>query len=376
MFTKLYGGHGPVYLKFSRSLNFWAIWLTAASKSASAWPARLRQAEKKLVKPRTVSPNEKLNVAAIGALPVTETFSVFGKFGFFAWEVEASDTTAGIGAFTAQADGTNASFGLGVSYNFAPNLGVRAEWERFRVELLDEADDEGPAQVDDQRAVRELAAKPLSGDRRGDIPQQGADRSAKCDEQGALHLVESSLMDSESTARSATTDTKLARPRRRRLLCQKHGTRCQSDDALCRASHDAAEDHAVVARGHVELLAPRDVEERGLVVAFPLHDELHRGVWREVGEPDVVRSIEAALAAALDYQLWVREVRGGRRYAVDCAVLATGNIPNHDAAAHYFGNPWNPQALAGLDPDVLSVLEARAERAGRCSWAYGAAWDG
>jgi hypothetical protein len=26
-----------------------------------------------------------------------------------------------------------------------------------------------------------------------------------------------------------------------------------------------------------------------------------------------VRSIEAALAAALDYQLWLREVRAGRR---------------------------------------------------------------
>lgn len=33
----------------------------------------------------------------------------------------------------------------------------------------------------------------------------------------------------------------------------------------------------------------------------------------EVGEPDVVRSIEAALVAALDYNLWVREVTKGRR---------------------------------------------------------------
>jgi hypothetical protein len=32
-----------------------------------------------------------------------------------------------------------------------------------------------------------------------------------------------------------------------------------------------------------------------------------------VGEPDVVRSIEAALAAALDYKLWIREVAAGRR---------------------------------------------------------------
>jgi hypothetical protein len=34
---------------------------------------------------------------------------------------------------------------------------------------------------------------------------------------------------------------------------------------------------------------------------------------REVGERDVVRSIEAALAAALDYHMWVREVAAGER---------------------------------------------------------------
>ena len=33
----------------------------------------------------------------------------------------------------------------------------------------------------------------------------------------------------------------------------------------------------------------------------------------EIGEPDVIRSIEAALAAALDYQMWVREVAAGER---------------------------------------------------------------
>jgi hypothetical protein len=33
----------------------------------------------------------------------------------------------------------------------------------------------------------------------------------------------------------------------------------------------------------------------------------------EVSEPDVVRSIEAALAAAIDYQLWVKEVARGDR---------------------------------------------------------------
>jgi hypothetical protein len=46
---------------------------------------------------------------------------------------------------------------------------------------------------------------------------------------------------------------------------------------------------------------------------FYLDTELVERARREVGELDVVRSIEAALAAALDYQLWVREVSTGRR---------------------------------------------------------------
>jgi hypothetical protein len=46
---------------------------------------------------------------------------------------------------------------------------------------------------------------------------------------------------------------------------------------------------------------------------FQLDAELVEQARREVGEPDVVRSIEAALAAAIDYHLWVREVSTGGR---------------------------------------------------------------
>lgn len=46
---------------------------------------------------------------------------------------------------------------------------------------------------------------------------------------------------------------------------------------------------------------------------FHLDPALVNRVRTEIGESDVVRSIEAALAAALDYQMWVREVAAGRR---------------------------------------------------------------
>jgi hypothetical protein len=46
---------------------------------------------------------------------------------------------------------------------------------------------------------------------------------------------------------------------------------------------------------------------------FVLDQNLVERARREVGERDMVRSIEAALAAAIDYNSWVREVREGRR---------------------------------------------------------------
>jgi hypothetical protein len=46
---------------------------------------------------------------------------------------------------------------------------------------------------------------------------------------------------------------------------------------------------------------------------FHLDPTLVERARREIGEGDVIRSIEAALAAALDYQLWVRDVAAGAR---------------------------------------------------------------
>lgn len=46
---------------------------------------------------------------------------------------------------------------------------------------------------------------------------------------------------------------------------------------------------------------------------FFLDPALVERARREVGEGDVVRSIEAALAAAIDYHMWVREVAAGSR---------------------------------------------------------------
>ena len=50
-----------------------------------------------------------------------------------------------------------------------------------------------------------------------------------------------------------------------------------------------------------------------MAFTFYLDPKLVDRARTEVSEPDVVRSIEAALAAAIDYQMWVREVACGDR---------------------------------------------------------------
>lgn len=59
------------------------------------------------------------------------------------------------------------------------------------------------------------------------------------------------------------------------------------------------------------------VAERRRPHTFVLDESLVERARREVGEPDMVRSIEAALAAAIDYRCWVREVRSGRRTVLE-----------------------------------------------------------
>lgn len=59
------------------------------------------------------------------------------------------------------------------------------------------------------------------------------------------------------------------------------------------------------------------VAERRRAHTFVLDQMLVERARREVGERDVVRSIEAALAAAIDYRCWVREVRNGDRTVLE-----------------------------------------------------------
>lgn len=74
-----------------------------------------------------------INLAAMGRVPLGTRFALFGKVGLFLWEVAANDTTPA-GAFSAKADGSGASFGIGASWDIGRNMALRAEAESFRVD--------------------------------------------------------------------------------------------------------------------------------------------------------------------------------------------------------------------------------------------------
>ena len=65
---------------------------------------------------------EGVAIEAIGRYPLGDSFTVFGKAGFFRWEVETS---------IADDDGTDGTFGFGGEYRLGDNWRLRAEWERF-----------------------------------------------------------------------------------------------------------------------------------------------------------------------------------------------------------------------------------------------------
>ena len=86
-----------------------------------------------------------LNLDAVGILPFTEKLSAIGRVGLT--YVRTKDTFSGTGAVAVlNAAGVNSvgdpnpeekeasyKYGLGLQYDFTPSLGLRGEWERYRV---------------------------------------------------------------------------------------------------------------------------------------------------------------------------------------------------------------------------------------------------
>lgn len=75
-----------------------------------------------------------VNIAALGILPLNESFSVFGKLGFINAKVEQTVSATGPGG--SASDSVNATkwktnWGIGATYNVNKQLGIRFEYEQF-----------------------------------------------------------------------------------------------------------------------------------------------------------------------------------------------------------------------------------------------------
>lgn len=73
-------------------------------------------------------------VDAVLSAPITREFTVFGKLGFNSLKADGTGSTTwpAVTQNVSQSETTSGGhFGVGASYMFNPQVGVRAEWERF-----------------------------------------------------------------------------------------------------------------------------------------------------------------------------------------------------------------------------------------------------
>lgn len=66
-------------------------------------------------------------IDAVGTLPVTDTFSMFGKLGYASAKTSASSTALTLAGATRGA----ATYGLGLQYNASSAVDVRLGWDRY-----------------------------------------------------------------------------------------------------------------------------------------------------------------------------------------------------------------------------------------------------
>lgn len=68
-------------------------------------------------------------VLAVGIAPVAPNWSLFGKLGFFIWDVDAKDGTGLVGDMSES--GSDLTYGFGVSYDFSKSNALRLEYQVY-----------------------------------------------------------------------------------------------------------------------------------------------------------------------------------------------------------------------------------------------------
>ena len=81
-----------------------------------------------------------IQIAGIAALPLQDNMSLFGKVGLYIWEVdvEFSDFS---GTFSGEDDGSDLTFGFGMSLEVNDEVSVRGSYEIINIDLVGESFD-------------------------------------------------------------------------------------------------------------------------------------------------------------------------------------------------------------------------------------------
>jgi OmpA-OmpF porin, OOP family len=70
----------------------------------------------------------------VASWPITNEFAVLGRAGVFTWSLDFPVNVSGGGISQStnnKPTGSSLDFGIGVKYDFAKNVGIRAEWTRY-----------------------------------------------------------------------------------------------------------------------------------------------------------------------------------------------------------------------------------------------------
>jgi OmpA-OmpF porin, OOP family len=72
------------------------------------------------------------DLVAVGSLPIGDRFSIFGKIGLYRADTEINGTASGLPSVSESDSNTDLTYGVGARFDFARNLGVRLEWQRYQ----------------------------------------------------------------------------------------------------------------------------------------------------------------------------------------------------------------------------------------------------
>ena len=74
------------------------------------------------------------SVSALGLIPVSEQFDLFGRLGYFSIDADSAVTNSATGRVTDSDDDDDFIFGAGAQYNFRAPATLRVEWKRYKAQ--------------------------------------------------------------------------------------------------------------------------------------------------------------------------------------------------------------------------------------------------